>query len=208
MQQTAFKRIGLTGGIGSGKSTFASLLVDRGFVFIDADAISRQLTGIGGAALSQIRQVFGEDFIAPDGSMDRNKMRALIFAQPQAKDQLQQLLHPLIRAAMADQEAAFKAEGKPLVVLDIPLLVESASWPAQLDGVLVVDCSEDRQIARVMARNGWTRAEVQAVMAAQASRQERLATATWVIDNDSDDIQVLKRQAQTWNPAKVDKYKE
>jgi dephospho-CoA kinase len=201
MQQTAFKRIGLTGCIGSGKSTFASLLVDRGFVFIDADAISRQLTGIGGAALSQIRQVFGEDFIAPDGSMDRNKMRALIFAQPQAKDQLQQLLHPLIRAAMADQEAAFKAEGKPLVVLDIPLLVESASWPAQLDGVLVVDCSEDRQIARVMARNGWTRAEVQAVMAAQASRQERLATATWVIDNDSDDMQALKRQAQAWNPA-------
>ena len=201
MQQTAFKRIGLTGGIGSGKSTFASLLVDRGFVFIDADAISRQLTGIGGAALSQIRQVFGEDFIAPDGSMDRNKMRALIFAQPQAKDQLQQLLHPLIRAAMADQEAAFKAEGKPLVVLDIPLLVESASWPAQLDGVLVVDCSEDRQIARVMARNGWTREEVQAVMAAQASRQERLATATWVIDNDSDDMQALKRQAQAWNPA-------
>jgi len=201
MQQTAFKRIGLTGGIGSGKSTFASLLVDRGFAFIDADAISRQLTGIGGAALSQIRQVFGEDFIAPDGSMDRNKMRALIFAQPQAKAQLQDVLHPLIRAAMADQEAAFKAEGKPLVVLDIPLLVESASWPAQLDGVLVVDCSEDRQIARVMARNGWTRAEVQAVMAAQASRQERLATATWVIDNDSDDIQVLKRQAQAWNPA-------
>jgi dephospho-CoA kinase len=201
MQQTAFKRIGLTGGIGSGKSTFASLLVDRGFVFIDADAISRQLTGIGGAALSQIRQVFGEDFIAPDGSMDRNKMRALIFAQPQAKAQLQDVLHPLIRAAMADQEAAFKAEGKPLVVLDIPLLVESASWPAQLDGVLVVDCSEDRQIARVMARNGWTRAEVQAVMAAQASRQERLATATWVIDNDSDDIQALKRQAQAWNPA-------
>jgi len=201
MQQTAFKRIGLTGGIGSGKSTFASLLVDRGFVFIDADAISRQLTGIGGAALSQIRQVFGEDFVAPDGSMDRNKMRALIFAQPQAKAQLQDVLHPLIRAAMADQEAAFKAEGKPLVVLDIPLLVESASWPAQLDGVLVVDCSEDRQIARVMARNGWTRAEVQAVMAAQASRQERLATATWVIDNDSDDIQVLKRQAQAWNPA-------
>jgi dephospho-CoA kinase len=201
MQQTAFKRIGLTGGIGSGKSTFASLLVDRGFAFIDADAISRQLTGIGGAALSQIRQVFGEDFIAPDGSMDRNKMRALIFAQPQAKAQLQDVLHPLIRAAMADQEAAFKAEGKPLVVLDIPLLVESASWPAQLDGVLVVDCSEDRQIARVMARNGWTKAEVQAVMAAQASRQERLATATWVIDNDSDDIQVLKRQAQAWNPA-------
>ena len=200
MQETAFKRIGLTGGIGSGKSTFASLLVDRGFAFIDADAISRQLTGIGGAALSHIRQVFGEDFIAPDGSMDRNKMRALVFAQPQAKDQLQHILHPLVRAAMAEQEALMKTAGKPLVILDIPLLVESAAWLAHLDGVLVVDCSEERQISRVMARNGWRREEVQAVMAAQASRQERLAAATWVIDNDSDDMQALKRQAQVWSP--------
>jgi len=201
MQQTGFKRIGLTGGIGSGKSTFGSLLVDRGFAYIDADAISRQLTSIGGAALSHIRQVFGEDFIAPDGSMDRNKMRALIFAQPQAKVQLQDILHPLVRAAMAEQEARLMSAGKPWVILDIPLLVESASWQQQLDGVLVVDCSEDRQIARVMARNGWTREEVQAVMSAQASRQERLAAATWVIDNDSDDMQALKRQAQAWNPA-------
>ena len=201
MQQTAFKRIGLTGGIGSGKSTFGSLLVDRGFAYIDADAISRQLTGVNGAALSQIRQVFGEDFIAPDGSMDRNKMRALIFAQPQAKAQLQDILHPLVRSTMAEQEAQLMSAGKPWVVLDIPLLVESAAWHQQLDGVLVVDCSEDRQIARVMARNGWTREEVQAVMSAQASRQERLAAATWVIDNDSDDMQALKRQAQAWNPA-------
>ena len=200
MQHPALKRIGLTGGIGSGKSTFGSLLVDRGFAYIDADAISRQLTGVDGGALSHIRQVFGEDFMAADGSMDRSKMRALVFAQPQAKAQLQHILHPLIRAAIAEREAAFKDLGKPLVVLDIPLLVESASWPAQLDGVIVVDCSEDRQIARVMARNGWTRAEVQAVMAAQASRQERLATATWVIDNDCDDMENLKRQAQAWNP--------
>jgi dephospho-CoA kinase len=128
-------------------------------------------------------------------------MRALVFAQPHAKTQLQSILHPLIRTAIADKEAVLKAEGKPLVVLDIPLLVESATWQEQLDGVLVVDCSEDRQIARVMARNGWTRAEVQAVMAAQASRQERLAAATWVIDNDSDDMANLKRQAQAWNPA-------
>ncbi len=201
MQNPAFKRIGLTGGIGSGKSTFGSLLVDRGFAYIDADAISRQLTGVNGAALSQIRQVFGEDFIAPDGSMDRNKMRALIFAQPQAKAQLQDILHPLVRSTMAEQEAQLMSAGKPWVVLDIPLLVESAAWQQQLDGVLVVDCSEDRQIARVMARNGWTREEVQAVMSAQASRQERLAAATWVIDNDSDDMQALKRQAQAWNPA-------
>ena len=200
MQNPAFKRIGLTGGIGSGKSTFGSLLADRGFAYIDADAISRQLTGVNGAALSQIRQVFGEDFIAPDGSMDRNKMRALIFAQPQAKAQLQDILHPLVRTTMAEQEAQLMSAGKPWVVLDIPLLVESAAWQQQLDGVLVVDCSEDRQIARVMARNGWTREEVQAVMSAQASRQERLAAATWVIDNDSDDMQALKRQAQVWNP--------
>jgi len=201
MQHPAFKRIGLTGGIGSGKSTFGSLLVDRGFACIDADAISRDLTGVNGAAVSHIQQVFGEDFIAADGSMDRSKMRALVFAQPHAKTQLQSILHPLIRAVIADKEAAFKAKGKPLVVLDIPLLVESASWSKQLDGVLVVDCSEDRQIARVMARNGWTREEVQAVMSAQASRQERLAAATWVIDNDSDDMQALKRQALAWNPA-------
>lgn len=201
MQQTALKRIGLTGGIGSGKSTFGSLLVDRGFAYIDADAISRQLTGVNGAALSHIRQVFGEDFIAPDGSMDRNKMRALVFAQPQAKAQLQNILHPLVRASMAEQEAQVITAGKPWVVLDIPLLIESAAWRQQVDGVLVVDCSEDRQIARVMARNGWTREEVQAVMAAQASRQERLDAATWVIDNDSDDMQALKRQAQEWNPA-------
>jgi dephospho-CoA kinase len=201
MQHPAFKRIGLTGGIGSGKSTFGSLLVDRGFACIDADAISRDLTGVNGAAVSHIQQVFGEDFIAADGSMDRSKMRALVFAQPHAKTQLQSILHPLIRAAIADKEAAFKAKGKPLVVLDIPLLVESASWSKQLDGVLVVDCSEDRQIARVMARNGWTREEVQAVMSAQASRQERLAAATWVIDNDSDDMEDLKRQALAWNLA-------
>jgi len=201
MQQNAFKRIGLTGGIGSGKSTFGSLLVDRGFAYIDADAISREMTGVNGGAVKHIQQVFGQDFMAADGSMDRSKMRALVFAQPQAKAQLQAILHPLIRTAISDKEAVFKAEGKPLVVLDIPLLVESATWQEQLDGVLVVDCSEDRQIARVMARNGWTRAEVQAVMAAQASRQERLAAATWVIDNDSDDMANLKRQAQAWNPA-------
>ena len=200
MQQNAFKRIGLTGGIGSGKSTFGSLLVDRGFACIDADAISREMTAVNGGAVKHIQQVFGQDFMAADGSMDRSKMRALVFAQPQAKAQLQAILHPLIRTAIADKEAVLKAEGKPLVVLDIPLLVESATWQEQLDGVLVVDCSEDRQIARVMARNGWTRAEVQAVMAAQASRQERLAAATWVIDNDSDDMEDLKRQAQAWHP--------
>jgi dephospho-CoA kinase len=132
--------------------------------------------------------------------MDRDKMRTLVFTQASAKAQLQAILHPLIRQAMTDKEAALKSEGKPLVIWDIPLLVESSSWRDQLDGVIVVDCSEQRQIDRVMARNGWSLQEAQAVIAAQASRQARLAAATWVIDNDSDDLASLATQVQAWQP--------
>ncbi len=200
MQQAAFKRIGLTGGIASGKSTVSRLLSDRGFALIDADAVSRKITAPGGAALPDIRKTFGDAFIAADGGMDRDKMRTLVFGQPSAKAQLQSLLHPLIRKAMADTEAHIKAEGKPLVIWDVPLLVESLSGREQWDGVIVVDCSEERQVARVMARNGWNAQEAQAVMASQASRQERLAAATWVIDNDTDDMATLIQQVQAWNP--------
>ena len=200
MQQTAFQRIGLTGGIASGKSTVGRLLTDRGFALIDADAVSRELTAPGGAALAEIGKTFGDTFMAADGGMDREKMRTLVFKQASAKTQLQSILHPLIRKAMADKEAALRAEGKPLVIWDIPLLVESASWRDQLDGIMVVDCSEQRQINRVMARNGWTSQEAQAVMSAQASRQERLAAATWVIDNDHDDMTYLTKQVQAWTP--------
>lgn len=200
MHQPAFKRIGLTGGIASGKSTVGRLLSDRGFALIDADAVSRKITAPGGAALPDIRKTFGEAFIAADGGMDRDKMRTLVFGQPSAKAKLQSLLHPLIRKAMRDTEAHIKAEGKPLVIWDVPLLVESLSGRDQWDGVIVVDCSEERQVARVMARNGWTAQEAQAVMASQASRQERLAAATWVINNDTDDMAPLIQQVQAWNP--------
>lgn len=200
MQHNAFQRIGLTGGIASGKSTVGRMLMERGFALIDADAVSRDLTAPGGAALPDIHKAFGAAYIAADGSMDRDKMRTLVFTQATAKAQLQAILHPLIRQAMADKEAAFKVKGKPLVIWDIPLLVESSSWLDQLDGVIVVDCSEQRQIDRVMARNGWSLQEAQAVIAAQANRQARLAAATWVIDNDTDDLASLATQVQAWQP--------
>jgi dephospho-CoA kinase len=200
MQHPAFKRIGLTGGIGSGKSTFGAMLAARGFALIDADAVSRELTGVGGLAIAMIREAFGDSSIALDGSMDRNQMRTLVFSQPEAKARLEAILHPLVRASIAEKITAIKDEGEPLAVLDIPLLVESPQWQGQLDGIIVVDCSEARQLSRVMARNGWTQAQTQAVMAAQASRQERLAVANWVIDNDNDDLSALQKQADAWEP--------
>ena len=200
MQHPSFKRIGLTGGIGSGKSTFAAMLSARGFALIDADAVSRELTGGGGLAIAKVREAFGNSFIALDGSMDRDQMRTLVFNHPQAKTQLENILHPLVRASIAEKLSAIKDKGEPLAILDIPLLVESSQWQGQLDGIIVVDCSQARQLSRVMARNGWTQAQTQAVMATQASRQERLAVANWVIDNDSDDLSALQKQADAWEP--------
>jgi len=200
MQHPAFKRIGLTGGIGSGKSTFGAMLVARGFALIDADAVSRELTGVGGLAIAKVREAFGDSSIALDGSMDRGQMRTLVFSHPEAKARLEAILHPLIRASIAEKLTAIKDRGEPLAILDIPLLVESSQWQGQLDGIIVVDCSEARQLSRVMARNGWTQAQTKAVMAAQASRQDRLAVANWVIDNDSDDLSALQKQADAWEP--------
>ena len=200
MQHPAFKRIGLTGGIGSGKSTFGAMLAARGFSLIDADAVSRELTGVGGLAISKVREAFGDSSIALDGSMDRGRMRTLVFSQPEAKARLETILHPLIRTSIAEKLTAIQDKGEPLAILDIPLLVESSQWQGQLDGIIVVDCSEARQLSRVMDRNGWTQAQTQAVMATQASRQERLAVANWVIDNDSDDLSALQKQADAWKP--------
>ena len=196
MSHTAFRRIGLTGGIGSGKSTLAQLLVARGVALIDADAVSRQLTAAGGAAIPDIKREFGPAFIAADGSLARDRMRELVFAQPEARLRLQALLHPRILSALLEQESLLINQGKPLVLLDIPLLVESAHWRQKLDRVLVVDCSRDTQIRRVMQRSGMTAEQVQGIMATQAHRAQRLSAADWVIDNDSDDIGKLMRQAQ------------
>jgi dephospho-CoA kinase len=196
MSHTAFRRIGLTGGIGSGKSTLAQLLVARGVDLIDADALSRQLTAAHGAAMPDIEKTFGPGFIAADGSLARERMRALVFSQPEARMRLQALLHPRILSAVSEQETQLINQGKPLVVLDIPLLVESAHWRQKVDRVLVVDCSQDTQIRRVMQRSGMAAEAVQAIMATQASREKRLAAADWVVANDVDDIGQLEREAQ------------
>jgi|LauGreDrversion4_2_1035121.scaffolds.fasta_scaffold04343_1 dephospho-CoA kinase len=196
MSHTAFRRIGLTGGIGSGKSTLAQRLVARGVALIDADALSRQLTAAHGEAMPDIAKAFGSEFIASDGSLNRERMRALVFAAPEARLRLQALLHPKILAALLAQESRLKTEGKPLVVLDIPLLVESAHWRQAVDRVLVVDCSAETQIRRVMQRSGLSAEQVQGIMATQASRAQRLSAADWVVANDVDDMGRLDRAAQ------------
>jgi dephospho-CoA kinase len=196
MSHTAFRRIGLTGGIGSGKSTLAQLLVARGVALIDADAVSRQLTAADGAAMADIKREFGPAFIAADGSLARDRMRELVFTQPAARLRLQAVLHPRILSALLEQESLLKNQGKPLVLLDIPLLVESAHWRQKLDRILVVDCSPDTQIRRVMQRSGMSAEQVQGIMATQANRAQRLSAADWVLDNDGDDIGKLLRQAE------------
>jgi len=196
MSHTAFRRIGLTGGIGSGKSTLAQLMAARGVALIDADAVSRQLTAAGGPAMPDIKREFGQAFIAADGSLARDRMRELVFTQPEARLRLQALLHPRILSALLEQESLLINQGKPLVLLDIPLLVESAHWRQKLDRVLVVDCSTDTQIRRVMQRSGMTAKQVEDIMATQANRAQRLSAADWVVDNDSDDIGKLMRQVQ------------
>ncbi|HUG24576.1 dephospho-CoA kinase [Piscinibacter sp.] len=174
-------RIGLTGGIGSGKSTVAGLLAAHGAAVIDTDAIARQLTLSGGAAIDAIRSAFGDDFIDAAGALDRERMRALAFAEPEAKRRLEDILHPLIGAETARQAAASHAA---IQVFDVPLLIESGRWRAQVDRVLVVDCSEATQIERVVRRAGWSPEMARAVIAQQAARAARLASADAVIHND------------------------
>jgi dephospho-CoA kinase len=174
--------IGLTGGIGSGKSTVSRMLVELGATLIDADAISRELTLAGGAAIEPIRREFGDDFIDAGGAMDRNRMREAVFSDPDAKRRLEAIIHPLIAAETARRTAL--ATG-PAIVYDVPLLVEAGRrWRDQVDAVMVVDCAVDTQIARVMQRSGWTREAVQRVIAQQATREQRLAVADVVIRND------------------------
>jgi len=176
-------RIGLTGGIGSGKSTVAALLAQHGAAVVDTDTIARQLTLPGGAAIESIREAFGADFVDADGALDRVRMRALAFSDPSAKRRLEAILHPLIGTQTERQ--AGNARAAPAVVFDVPLLVESGRWRERVDKVLVVDCLEDTQVRRVVARSGWSAPAVQAVLAQQASRAQRRACADAVIFNDA-----------------------
>jgi dephospho-CoA kinase len=174
--------VGLTGGIGCGKSTVADLFAARGASLVDTDVIAHQLTAPGGAAMPALLQEFGPACATPDGAMDRARMRDLVFADPGARTRLEAILHPMIRAATV---AAADAATGAYVIYVVPLLVESGNWRARVQRILAIDCQEATQIARVMARSGLPEAQVNAIMAAQASRQQRLAAADDVIDNDA-----------------------
>jgi dephospho-CoA kinase len=172
--------IGLTGGIGSGKSAAADLFAERGAAVVDADVIAHELTAPGGAALARIRETFGNEAIAPNGALDRDAMRRRVFADATAKARLEAILHPMIRDEVERRCAAAQA---PYVVLVVPLLIESGGYRKRVQRIAVVDCPEETQVERVIARSGLSRAEALDIIAAQASRAQRLAAADDVIDN-------------------------
>lgn len=175
--------VGLTGGIGSGKSTVADLFVEQGATLVDTDAIAHELTAVGGAAMPALIAEFGAEAATAEGAMDRAAVRRLVFADPSARIRLEGILHPLIRQLSAER---CRAANSPYVVLAVPLLVESGTYRERCDRILVVDCPESLQIERVMARNGMPVDEVKAIMAAQATRQQRLDVANDVVVNDAD----------------------
>ncbi|MEI7568885.1 MAG: dephospho-CoA kinase [Alcaligenaceae bacterium] len=199
-------KLGLTGGIGSGKTQVANLLADLGASVIDTDLIAHQLTAAGGRAIEPIRQAFGEEVIEASGALNRARMRELVFAEPARRAELEAILHPLI-GQTARQEAE-QAVGL-YVVFVVPLLVESGRWRQQIDRLCVVDCDQETQIERVRARNGIELITIQRILAAQATREQRLAVADDVIDNSKTvSLEALKKQVlvlhQGWcNLAKV-----
>jgi dephospho-CoA kinase len=184
--------VGLTGGIGSGKSAAAEEFARLGATVVDADAIAHELTRAGGAAAAAVRRLFGDDYVDADGAMDRAKMRALVFADAAAKKALEQLLHPLIRA---ESERRIAAAPGPYVVHVVPLLVESPDYRQRVSRVLVVDCPLEVQIERVRQRSGLAEDEVRRIIGSQAGRQARLAAADDVIDN-SGTLDALHKQVR------------
>ena len=193
--------IGLTGGIGSGKSTVAAALVDCGALLVDTDAIAHALTAPGGAAMPAIAAAFGAGVVGADGALDRSRMRALAFDQPAARGRLEAILHPMIGAEAGRQAEA--AAGRP-VVFDVPLLAASSAWRARVARIVVVDCSEDVQVQRVMQRSGWSDAQVRKVIAQQSPRALRRSIADAVIHNDGLSLDHLRAEARAlwraWHP--------
>ncbi|WP_293600941.1 dephospho-CoA kinase [Polynucleobacter sp. 39-46-10] len=175
--------IGLTGGIGSGKTAVSDLLGKLGAGVIDTDLISHQITAPGGKAIPLITKEFGADFIDPQGALDRPKMRALVFADSNARQALEKITHPLIQQETAKQAFELAKSGAPYLVFVVPLLIESGSWVNLIDYLIVVDCPEETQIQRVMHRSNMTRLDVENILKAQTSRKVRLAAANAVIEN-------------------------
>lgn len=184
--------IGLTGGVGSGKSSAAKIFQELGAAVVDTDEIAHDLTRPGGAAVAAIRGEFGADYISAHGGLDRAKMRRLAFTDPQARKKLETILHPLIRR---DSQTRIAAAQQPYVLVVVPLLLETGAYRELIGRVLVIDCDEERQIARTMKRSALSRDEVRAIMAAQLPRAKRLAAADDVLHNDAD-LEALRRQAE------------
>ncbi len=195
-------RVGLTGGIGSGKSTVAALFAECGVAIIDSDAISHGLTQPGGGAIEAIRTAFGDSYLSASGALDRARMRQLVFSDIAAKQRLEAILHPLIRAQMLAQAEA-TTEIAPYLLLVIPLLFETANYRELVQRTLVVDCTEPTQIARAMQRSGLTEHEVRAIMAQQISRVERLRRADDIIQNDAE-LDVLRLQVAQLHQRYID----
>ena len=194
--------LGLTGGIGSGKSTVAAMLADaHRAAVVDADAISRSTTAANGSALPAIATAFGQHLIGADGALDRAAMRELVYNDPNARQRLEAIVHPLVSQETDRQATRALQDGAPLIVFDVPLLVEGGSrWRARADRVMVVDCDAETQIERVMARNQLPRAQIESILAAQVGRAQRLACADAVVFNGVDtDLAQLREQVNDWS---------
>lgn len=177
-----FRVFGLTGGIGTGKSTVAAMFAARGIPVVDADALAREVVAPGTVGNAEIAAVWPQT-VAPDGSVDRKRLGAIVFADPAARARLEAITHPLIQEASASRLADLAAEGHPLALYEAALLVESGRW-RDFDGLIVVTASPETQVARAVARGGLTRAEAEARIAAQLPAAEKIRLATYVIDND------------------------
>ena len=196
MAHSRIHRIGLTGGIGSGKSTLGQMMVARGIPLVDADAFAHQVTAPQGAGIEPIRRQFGDAFIDAQGALDRARMRQHVFSNPSAKLALQSLLHPLIHQRILEEVAKTAKEGNSMVLIDIPLLVESAHWRGLVDKVIVVDCTEATQAHRVAQRQGWNDALARSVIAQQLPRAQRRALADAVIHNAGISLDALRAEGQ------------
>ncbi len=186
----SFFSLGITGGIGSGKSTIAHLFAERGASVIEMDVIAHQLTAPGGLGMDAIRREFGAQFVNEDGSLNRAKMRELVFQDASAREKLEAILHPMIKEEAQNQANQSKGD---YIIFVIPLLTEQPVWQDMPDRILLVDCPEELQINRVMMRNRMEKKQVEAIMAAQATRQERLAIADDVILNDNEIDKLLEK---------------